>query len=331
MMRTETVLLTALLNQERESLPVPTWKVTIRVPFSAPPRESQEEPPSPFSRCMEERDMLLLVSKTKQDLSRFLSKALPEHPSMMTQLRMTDDRVFLLAGAVSVSNMGSPEKAQAEAVAQQWRERGIPCTVEAVLPEKPALYGYEVLGDAKADHKGLFALDGEREPMTLSRYLEGAEERKADRANKAVERIFSELEGKGLAVRCYGAFLWQQWDGIALTKAGIEYARSLRSQMEQAARNKSDFFLLRCWACGEAYYKTNALFDPAKEPTGAMFDLLPAYGPDGENWTGFSTDATAERLCCPACESPYVTNASVNGNFLREGVLVPPSELQKAA
>lgn len=68
-------------------------------------------------------------------------------------------------------------------------------------------------------------------------------------------------------------------------------------------------FFLRCSACGQIYHETTSKLKLGGPYAGNMFKLIKRYGPTGENWTSFPSDASVmdECLTCPGCECPYVS------------------------
>ena len=69
---------------------------------------------------------------------------------------------------------------------------------------------------------------------------------------------------------------------------------------------------VRCRGCGQSYHQTTEEFDPTRCATGRMFKLLPAYGPNGANWTTFPCDEAVRHgdLVCPGCGESYTNGGN---------------------
>lgn len=69
-----------------------------------------------------------------------------------------------------------------------------------------------------------------------------------------------------------------------------------------------------CPGCKGRYHQTTDRFDPDASPNGAMFELMPKYGPDGYNWSSFPNNESMRSgdLSCPWCGASYIVNGKVS-------------------
>ena len=69
---------------------------------------------------------------------------------------------------------------------------------------------------------------------------------------------------------------------------------------------------VRCPGCGQSYHQTTPEYDPDRCAHGRMFKLMPAYGPNGANWTTFPYDESVRHgdLLCPGCGAPYTNGGN---------------------
>lgn len=65
--------------------------------------------------------------------------------------------------------------------------------------------------------------------------------------------------------------------------------------------------VIRCLNCAGVFHSITPRFDTRKAWHGAMFKLLPEYGPKGMHWSSFPEEAHVRdaELECPGCGNPY--------------------------
>lgn len=65
--------------------------------------------------------------------------------------------------------------------------------------------------------------------------------------------------------------------------------------------------VIRCLSCAGIFHSVTPLFNTERAWHGAMFKLLPDYGPHGKHWSSFPEESFVRdaELECPGCGSPY--------------------------